>query len=677
MRKLALCLLLLCTSTALAQAPDADDPRETARIRLWLSHVEAFLRSRDVAHLPRAQRERRALNLQHLRAYWQAGRFPHNHHTEGLSPVFIDEHGTACAVGHLLLTGGAEALAWQVAREQLLVRLPELHSPALERWATANGFTLAELALIQPSYHNPPPEKRLCLRRVPTVLRYAEGGWEPVTGPLDTPEPQDGWELPWLGVSQEGELTLISRAGGVYTWGGLLFQKRMEKPARVTAALPMTKDEALLAIIPGSWKEASFVRTQEAVRDRYEVDNHPVRRKEDTFEHGPRPELLSLWAERGGGTVFGVGRNGVIVRRTPYESWVALESPAQAPLLDIDGTGAKDLWAVGGGGTVLHFDGEAWRRVDSGTQEGLIAVAAAAPDNVWAVGTRGTALHFDGTRWQRVETGVSSTLRAVAVTVDGAVLGGDEGVLLHRSGDQWVRQDVSTPDSIMSLVFAHDTLFATTNAQVSCNPQLHVMARRWIPSFFQGLESDTGLTYYTVPDLNGPLLALGRVQAFLLALTGIRLPITLSLLVLLGGPLALCVRARRRDSEREWPVGVGIALGLLLVGLLFMTARDRASYEFTLVQGAMNADMRSAELTRLQDWSLLGYDLRRPSVGSESRQGVTASWSTPATFIQNAGEPGNPRDVELRARYQRLLSTGDADPLKSLAQALPERALPE
>ena len=136
--------------------------------------------------------------------------------------------------------------------------------------------------------------------------------------------------------------------------------------------------------------------------------------------------------------------------------------------------------------------------------------------------------------------------------------------------------------------------------------------------------------------------------------------------MLLGLPAGACA-ARRQDSELEWPVGVGIALALLLMGVVFNTARDGAD-EFTLMQGAGDADMRSAELTRLQDWVLLEDDLRRPSLGSESQPAVTASWSTPASFIQNAGESGNARDLELRARYRRLLSTGDADPLLSLAK---------
>ncbi len=108
MRTLLLCLALLCASRATAQpASDCEDPASTRRIQTWLSNVERFLRQRDVSHLSPRQRERRAVHLGHLQAYWRAGRFPHNHVTPGLAPVFIDEHGTACAVGQLLLEGGA------------------------------------------------------------------------------------------------------------------------------------------------------------------------------------------------------------------------------------------------------------------------------------------------------------------------------------------------------------------------------------------------------------------------------------------------------------------------------------------------------------------------------------------------------------------------------------------
>ena len=220
------------------------------------------------------------------------------------------------------------------------------------------------------------------------------------------------------------------------------------------------------------------------------------------------------------GTVFGVGRRGVIVRRTPYESWVALESPSQAPLLDIDGTQAKDLWAVGGGGTVLHFDGAQWRPVDSGTREGLIAVAASCTGQRVGCRHAGHGAPLRWTRWQRVDTGVSSTLRAVAITTDGP---GSEETMASSCiarGTSGFRQDVPTPDSIMSLAFAEDTLFATTNAQVPCNPYLRVMAKRWFERGGHDLISDSGLVAYTVPHVNWPLLQLGRVQARIHQLTG-------------------------------------------------------------------------------------------------------------------------------------------------------------
>jgi hypothetical protein len=38
------------------------------------------------------------------------------------------------------------------------------------------------------------------------------------------------------------------------------------------------------------------------------------------------------------------------------------------------GSGASDVWAVGGLGTILHWDGSAWTSVSSGTTNGLSGV---------------------------------------------------------------------------------------------------------------------------------------------------------------------------------------------------------------------------------------------------------------------------------------------------------------
>jgi hypothetical protein len=589
-----------------------------------------------------------------------AGRFPHNHVGPGLTPVFIDEHGTACAVGYLLLEGGAAELARQIAHEQPLARLPEIRSPALARWAMENGFQVEELALIQPSYWSKPEEERVCLSHVSAIFRY-EQGWQPAWGVMDDFPLRDFWEYPWFEPGEGGELLLLSRKGAVQVWDGSAFTPRRGEhwiKTAGTAALPDRKKGVMLALPLIPRLEKPFIVDDRDVRLSSYGEREEGTREVERFKLDVQPELYSLWAERGTGTVFGVGRDGVIVRRTPYESWVALSTPSKAPLLDIEGTAPTDLWAVGGGGTALHFDGTQWQRVETGTQEGLIAVAASAPDDVWAVGTRGTALHFDGTAWKPVDTGVSSTLRAVTVHGGEVWLGGDNGVVLRRKADGWKREDAPTEDSIMSFGAAGDSLFATTNAQTGCHRYLSAIAELWYnpPSII--MDSP-----YVKPRLNAPLVLLGHVQARIHQFTGFQPQLTLSMMALGAAPLAWCVWAARRRPRRTRAWSVGLPLVMFCIVGVLLTGWQRASYRFELRTGALDSNMRESELARIQDWLLLQHDLGSGSIGKESRMGVA-----PEQFIQHAHDEGNARDAELRARYSRLLSTGSRNPFSSIEE---------
>jgi hypothetical protein len=60
------------------------------------------------------------------------------------------------------------------------------------------------------------------------------------------------------------------------------------------------------------------------------------------------------------------------------------------------GSGPKDVWAVGDGGTIVHYDGTVWQRVASGTDAHLLGVSGTSERDVWFVGEDGTAIHYDG-----------------------------------------------------------------------------------------------------------------------------------------------------------------------------------------------------------------------------------------------------------------------------------------
>lgn len=166
-------LLLLA---ALAGPPrPAQRPSEVPEIQAHLASVEAWLRAAEPGSLSPAQRAQRAEALDALRAYREAGRFPHNHEApegrarpvevehgfeagQGDTPVFIDVHGVRCAVAELIHVSGHEALAREISQTWNLAYVDEIAHPGLPVWAEAHGFTLAELAAIQPAYAGGPRE---------------------------------------------------------------------------------------------------------------------------------------------------------------------------------------------------------------------------------------------------------------------------------------------------------------------------------------------------------------------------------------------------------------------------------------------------------------------------------------------------------------------------------------
>ena len=125
---------------------------DTERIRTHLTLVEGILRSRTPEGLSSTQHANRMRLLNHLRDYHEAGVFPRNYSLRNRTPFFIDVHGTACAVGYLLIQDGQEDFAQKISQELNNAYLLDMPYPEIGHWASINGFTPEELAWIQPGY---------------------------------------------------------------------------------------------------------------------------------------------------------------------------------------------------------------------------------------------------------------------------------------------------------------------------------------------------------------------------------------------------------------------------------------------------------------------------------------------------------------------------------------------
>jgi hypothetical protein len=121
-------------------------------IQLHLSSVIEVLSLRNVQHLSQSQQNQREFLLKSLESYAMQGIFPVNDYLAYQNPVFIDRYNTHCAVGFLMQQSGSENLAREIQRNQNFAFVRQISVDGVSEWAYEHGFTLDELAWIQPGY---------------------------------------------------------------------------------------------------------------------------------------------------------------------------------------------------------------------------------------------------------------------------------------------------------------------------------------------------------------------------------------------------------------------------------------------------------------------------------------------------------------------------------------------
>src|SRR5690606_32491331 len=129
---------------------------DEALIQTHLLWVEKKLRNANTSHLNIEQKQNRKHYLDILKEYAHAGKFPQNTFHQERTPYFIDIYGTACAVGYLVLHSDAAAFVHKISAENNFAYICQMPYKEIHIWAAQNGFTVDELAWIQPGYSEPP-----------------------------------------------------------------------------------------------------------------------------------------------------------------------------------------------------------------------------------------------------------------------------------------------------------------------------------------------------------------------------------------------------------------------------------------------------------------------------------------------------------------------------------------
>lgn len=134
------------------EKPGKDVP-DRVRIRTHLIYTEGVLRNRSTDQLSPEQKENRAAYLDFLREYYQEGEFPVNDsHADPRRPTFIDDSGNICAVGYMVEKSLGRDAAEAINEKHKHSFIYEIDDPAFKEWVKRSGFSIDELAMIQPSY---------------------------------------------------------------------------------------------------------------------------------------------------------------------------------------------------------------------------------------------------------------------------------------------------------------------------------------------------------------------------------------------------------------------------------------------------------------------------------------------------------------------------------------------
>lgn len=125
---------------------------DIARIQHHLFLVHQELSSISVHHLTIQQRLKREALLDTLLTYAKTAKFPRNTGHAERTPYFIDQYGTACAVGYLILASGNKATADFLSQNFNYNFLVDMPKEPIVQWANQHGFEFSELQWIQPAY---------------------------------------------------------------------------------------------------------------------------------------------------------------------------------------------------------------------------------------------------------------------------------------------------------------------------------------------------------------------------------------------------------------------------------------------------------------------------------------------------------------------------------------------
>ena len=153
--------------------------------------------------------------------------------------------------------------------------------------------------------------------------------------------------------------------------------------------------------------------------------------------------------------IWAVGDGGLLAH---YDgsSWIVNKAVTTSDLKGVWASGPSDVWAVGANGTVLHYSSGTWTATGVGTKD-LKGIWGSSPTEIWAGGeiNGGTAIlrHYNGATWQSVNTGLSaSSVNGIYTSapdfIYGCGLDTFGGLLFRWNGSNWSKVASTVADEL-------------------------------------------------------------------------------------------------------------------------------------------------------------------------------------------------------------------------------------
>jgi len=129
-----------------------------------------------------------------------------------------------------------------------------------------------------------------------------------------------------------------------------------------------------------------------------------------------------------------------------------IQSPTRNDLSSVFMVSSDDVWAVGSGGAIVHWNGSFWGLVRSRTGIDLKAVYFTDRSNGWAVGRDGVILRYQNYDWHSYSYPTAEWLTSICFNsyADGWIAGSN-GVTIHYNGTDWKEAGSSIKDWINDL----------------------------------------------------------------------------------------------------------------------------------------------------------------------------------------------------------------------------------